>query len=185
MLIENEFTIPAPVDQVWKYMNDFPRVARCMPGAEIVSATDRQVKGRVKISMGPLKLAFSGVIDILEKNDGSHRVVMKATGSEEKGKGQASATVTSTMQQAGGGTRVMLSQDIQMTGAIAQYGRGMMQDVIGSLMKQFANCAAGDIARPGSAARGGGGAPKAMSGFSLMLISAKAFFKNIFKFGKK
>ena len=85
MLIENEFTIPAPVDQVWKYMNDFPRVARCMPGAEIVSATDRQVKGRVKISMGPLKLAFSGVIDILEKNDGAHRVVMKATGSEEKG----------------------------------------------------------------------------------------------------
>jgi carbon monoxide dehydrogenase subunit G len=134
--------------------------------------------------MGPLKLAFSGVIDILEKNDGAHRVVMKATGSEEKGKGQASATVTSSMQQAGGGTRVMLSQDIQMTGAIAQYGRGMMQDVIGSLMKQFANCAAGDIARPGSG-KAGGGAPKAMSGFSLMLISAKAFFKNIFKFGKK
>src|SRR6266702_710821 len=101
-------------------MNDFPRVARCMPGAEIVSATDRQVKGRVKVSMGPLKLAFGGVIDILEKNDGAHRVVMKATGSEEKGSGRA-----------------------------------------------------------------GGGAPKAMSGFSLMLISAKAFFKNLFKFGKK
>ena len=113
--------------------------------------------------MGPLKLAFAGTIDILEKNEGGHRVVMKATGSEEKGKGQASATVTSTMQQAGGGTRVMLSQDIQMTGAIAQYGRGMMQDVIGSLMKQFANCAAGDIARPGSAARGGGGAPKGVA----------------------
>ena len=88
------------------------------------------------------------------------------------------------MQQAGGGTRVMLSQDIQMTGAIAQYGRGMMQDVIGSLMKQFANCAAGDIARPGGG-KAGGGVPKAMSGFSLMLISAKAFFKNLFKFGKK
>ena len=73
---------------------------------------------------------------------------------------------------------------IQMTGAIAQYGRGMMQDVIGSLMKQFANCAAGEISRPGSG-KAGGGAPKAMSGFSLMLISAKAFFKNLFKFGKK
>jgi hypothetical protein len=109
---------------------------------------------------------------------------MKATGAEEEGKGQASATVTSTMQQAGGGTRVMLSQDIQMTGAIAQYGRGMMQDVIGSLMKQFANCAAGDIAKPGAGGKGGGKV-KAMSGFSLMLISAKAFFKNIFKFGKK
>jgi len=59
-------------------MNDFPRVARCMPGAEIVSATDRQVKGRVKISMGPLKLGILRVIDILEKNGRSHRVVMKA-----------------------------------------------------------------------------------------------------------
>lgn len=184
MIIDNEFTIPAPVDQVWKYMNDFPRVAKCMPGAEIVSANDRQVKGRVKISMGPLKLAFGGVIDILEKNESSHRVVMKATGSEEKGKGQASATVTSQMISAGGGTTVKLSQDIQMTGAIAQYGRGMMADVIGSLMKQFAACAAADIKSPGS---GGARAPKAksMSGFSLMILSAKAFFKNLFKFGGK
>ena len=185
MIIDNEFTIPAPVDQVWKYMNDFPRVARCMPGAEIVSATDRQVKGRVKVSMGPLKLAFGGVIDILEKNEGAHRVVMKATGAEEKGKGQATATVTSVMVPAGSGTSVRLSQDIQMTGAIAQYGRGMMSDVIGALMKQFASCAASDIGRggkPGAAA--GRGAPKAMSGFSLMLLSAKAFFKNLFKFGK-
>jgi len=52
-------------------------------------------------------------------------------------------------------------------------------------MKQFANCVAGDIVKPGSAVKGGRGAPKAMSGFSLMLISAKAFFKNLFKFGKK
>lgn len=185
MLIENEFTIPAPVDQVWKYMNDFPRVARCMPGAEIVSATDRQVKGRVKISMGPLKLAFSGVIDILEKNDGAHRVVMKATGSEEKGKGQASATVTSVMQSAGTGTRVVVSQDLQMSGAVAQYGRGMIGDVTGALMKQFANCAASDIGRGGKGGGAAVGKPKSMSGFSLMLISMKAFFKNLFKFGKK
>lgn len=189
MIINNEFTIPAPVDQVWKYMNDFPRVARCMPGAEIVTATDRQVKGRVKISMGPLKLAFGGVIDILEKNDGAHRVVMHAKGSEEKGKGQADAKVTSTMVSSGGGTVVKLSQDIQMTGAIAQYGRGMMADVIGSLMNQFAKCAAADIGRPAGGAggirSGGGKAPKAMSGFSLMLLSFKAFFKNLPSMFKK
>lgn len=188
MIIENQFTIAAPIDQVWKYMNDFPRVAKCMPGAEIVSATDRQVKGRVKISMGPLKLAFGGDIDILEKNESSHRVVMKAKGSEEKGKGQATAMVTSTMVGSGNSTTVKLSQDLQMTGAIAQYGRGMMADVIGSLMKQFAACATADIGRPAGAAGKGGKAakaPKAMSGFSLMLLSAKAFFKNIFKLGSK
>ncbi|HLI57197.1 MAG TPA: SRPBCC family protein [Actinomycetota bacterium] len=182
MIIDNEFSIPAPIDQVWKYMNDYHRVARCMPGAEIQSANDKQVKGRVKVSMGPLKLAFGGVIDIMEKNEGAHRVVMKATGSEEKGKGQASATVTSTMFSAGGGTTVKLSQDLQMTGAIAQYGRGMMADVIGALMKQFAACAAAEIKRPGGGAGAarGGSAAKSMSGFSLMLLSLKAFFKNIF-----
>lgn len=187
MIIDNEFSIPAPIDQVWKYMNDYQRVARCMPGAEIQSATDKQVKGRVKVSMGPLKLAFGGVIDIMEKNESAHRVVMKATGAEEKGKGQASATVTSTMISAGGGTTVKLSQDLQMTGAIAQYGRGMMADVIGALMKQFAACAASEIGRPaGAAGRSSSSkAPKSMSGFSLMLLSAKAFFKNIFKMGSK
>jgi len=185
VLIENEFTVPAPVDQVWKYMNDFKAVARCMPGAEILSATDRQVKGRVKVAMGPLKLAFGGVIDILEKNEGAHRIVMKASGAEEKGKGQATATVTSSMQSAGAGTRVVVSQDLQIQGALAQYGRGMISDVNGALMRQFAQCVAANLGRGGAGARAGGGAPKAMSGFSLMLISLKAFFKNIFKFGKK
>jgi carbon monoxide dehydrogenase subunit G len=165
-------------------MNDFQAVAKCMPGAEIESATDRQVKGRVKVSMGPLKLGFKGVIDILEKNDGAHRVVMKATGSEEKGKGQAAATVTSTMTSAGAGTRVSVSQDLQMSGALAQYGRGMIADVTGALMKQFASCVAANVGKPGGG-KGAAGAPKAMSGFSLMLITAKAFFKNLFKFGKK
>lgn len=185
MVIDNEFTIAAPIDKVWKYMNDYTRVAKCMPGAEIVSATDRQVKGRIKVSMGPLKLAFGGDIDIMEKNEGSHRVVMKAKGSEEKGKGQATATVTSTMVSTGSSTTVRLSQDLQMTGAIAQYGRGMMADVMGSMMKQFAACASAEIARPGAGAGKAGKAPKSMSGFSLLLLSAKAFFKNIFKMGKK
>lgn len=72
---------------------------------------------------------------------------MDASGSEEKGKGQATMKVTSTMASSGSGTRVKVVQDIQLSGAAAQFDRGMVQDVTSVLMKSFAKCIADDIGR--------------------------------------
>jgi carbon monoxide dehydrogenase subunit G len=181
MLMENSFSVPAPPDQVWNYFQDFNKVAACAPGAELTAQQGNQIKGKVAVKMGPVKLGFAGTVDIVERNDAAKRMVLNATGGETSGKGQATAKVTMQIVPSGNGSTVKVSQDIAMSGAVAQFGRGMMQDVTGVMMKQFADCIAGAI-RGGKAHAGG---PKSLSGFSLMMISLKSMFKRMFSFGKK
>ena len=186
--LENEFTVPASTDEVWEFLLDPRRVAPCMPGAELTEVVnDRQYKGKVSIKMGPVSLAFNGDVDITERDDAAKRMVMKAKGSELKGKGQANAMIVSTLERNGSGTRMRISQDIDLSGPLAQYGRGMIQDVSGSLMNEFADRIQADLSR------GKNGAPVAahgrkkknqVSGFKLGWIAVKSgigrFFKKLF-----
>lgn len=179
MQINSEFTVGAPIQEVWNYMLDVRRVAPCMPGAELTEVVnDRQFKGRVKVKMGPVALAFAGTINMIERNDAAHRVVMKASGAEEKGKGQAEATVTSYMQPEGNGTRVVVQQDISMSGAVAQYGARMIQDATNVLMKQFVSCMQADLARARSGAPAGS-APRAAKPVSGLTLGFQAFLMSI------
>ena len=108
--LENEFTVPASTDEVWEFLLD-RRVAPCMPGAELTEVvSDSQYKGKVHIKMGPVSLAFNGDVDITERDDAAKRMVMKAKGSELKGKGQANAMIVSTLERNGSGTRMRISR---------------------------------------------------------------------------
>jgi carbon monoxide dehydrogenase subunit G len=148
MRIDNEFEVPAPVDQVWQYLLDVPRMAPCLPGAELTEVVDDNTyKGRVVTKLGPVSMQFSGTAHIVSKDDAAHKVVLNAEGAEEKGKGQASMAVTATLVRAGAGTKVFVSQDVEIAGAVAQFGRGMVADVAAVLMKSFAQNVAEDIAR--------------------------------------
>ena len=187
--LENEFTVPASTDEVWEFLLDPRRVAPCMPGAELTDVlSENQYKGKVHIKMGPVSLAFNGDVDITERDDAAKRMVMKAKGSELKGKGQANAMIVSTLERNGSGTRMRISQDIDLSGPLAQYGRGMIQDVSGSLMNEFADRIQADLSRGKN-----GAAPVAaarrkkknqVSGFKLGWIAFKSgiarFFKKLF-----
>ncbi|MGH9035909.1 MAG: SRPBCC family protein [Acidimicrobiia bacterium] len=189
--LENEFTVPASADEVWAFLLDPRRVAPCMPGAELTEVlNDNQYKGKVHIKMGPVSLSFNGDVDILERDEAAKRMVMKATGAEAKGKGQANATVTSWLESTSGGTRMRITQDIDLSGPLAQYGRGMIVDVSGSLMDEFAGRIQADLSRP-AAVRNGAAVParpvkqkNSVSGFKLGWIAVKngigRFFKRLF-----
>lgn len=139
MLIKNEFEVAQPVDKVWTFFDDIPQVAACLPGAELTDDLgDDKYLGRVAIRMGPVKLMFAGTANITDRDDAAHRVVVDAAGADEKGRGQASMLVTATLVSAGKGTKVGVVQDLQLSGAAAQYGRGMISDVTSVLMRDFA-----------------------------------------------
>jgi len=189
MLIENEFEVAAPLEQVWKHLQDVPRIAPCLPGAELTESSGDVFKGRVTTKMGPVTLKFAGTAQITERDEAAKRIVMSCTGSEEKGKGQANMNVTSTMVPSGQGTKVKVSQDIQLSGAAAQFGRGMVSDVTAVIMKSFANCIQDDIGR---AARGEAPAQRQttpVKGFSVGIQAAitalKRFFGRLFGRGAK
>ncbi|MBZ5739427.1 SRPBCC family protein [Nocardioides mangrovi] len=140
MQISNEFEVGQPVDKVWEFFDDIPGVAACLPGAEMTEDLgDDTYGGTVGVRMGPVKLEFAGKARILERDDAAKRMVIDASGSDLKGRGQAAMTVTAALTPAGSGTRVRMEQDLQLSGAAAQYGRGMIADVTAVLMKQFAD----------------------------------------------
>ncbi|MDQ3901676.1 MAG: SRPBCC family protein [Actinomycetota bacterium] len=188
MLIENEFDVAAPLDAVWKHMQDVPRIAPCMPGAELLDVNGDTYKGRVTTKMGPVKLQFLGTARIVQRDESAKRIVMEASGSEEKGKGQATMKVTSTMVPSGSGTRVKVAQDINLSGAAAQFGRGMVQDVTSVLMRNFAKSIADDIGR---ASRGEAAVKREavpVKGFSIAMqawmTALNRFFGALFGRGK-
>ena len=88
--------------------------------------------------MGPVKLQFAGTAKITERDDSNKRIVVDAAGADEKGRGQAAMLVTAHLVPAAGGTKVEVTQDLQLQGAAAQYGRGMISDVSTVLMRDFA-----------------------------------------------
>src|SRR5215469_3931040 len=123
MLIKSDFEVAEPIDKVWQFFENIPQVATCLPGAELTEDLGGdKYKGRVAVRMGPVRLQFAGTADITDRDEEARRVVVHAVGAEEKGRGQASMTVTATLARAGRGTRVDVTQDLQLAGAAAQYG---------------------------------------------------------------
>jgi uncharacterized protein len=141
VLLENSFEVPASVDRVWAYLLDVEKVVVCMPGAELTETIDEDhYKGRVKIKLGPVSLAFAGSVTVAERDDEEHRVVLKGSGMEQRGKGRATVSITATAEEAPAGTSVKISQELQIQGQIASMSRGMMNDVTAKLTQQFADC---------------------------------------------
>jgi carbon monoxide dehydrogenase subunit G len=139
MLIKNEFEVAEPVEKVWQFFENIPQVATCLPGAELTEDLgEEKYKGKVAIRMGPVRMQFAGTADITERDEAAKRVVVHAAGADEKGRGQAAMVVTATLTRAGRGTKVAVAQDLQLSGAAAQYGRGMISDVSSVLMRDFA-----------------------------------------------
>jgi uncharacterized protein len=139
VLIKSDFEVAQPIDKVWAFFDNIPQVAACLPGAELTDDLgDNKYLGKVAIRMGPVKMQFSGNAEIKERDDAAKRVVVDAAGAEEKGRGQAAMLVTAKLSSVGGGTKVEVVQDLQLSGAAAQYGRGMIADVTAILMRDFA-----------------------------------------------
>lgn len=139
MLIKNEFEVSESIDAVWRFFDNIPQVAACLPGAELTdNLGDDKYIGKVLIKMGPVKLQFAGTAHIKERNEVAKRIVVDAVGADEKGRGQASLLLTATLLSTPRGTKVEISQDLQISGAAAQYGRGLIADVTSVLLNDFA-----------------------------------------------
>jgi uncharacterized protein len=139
VIITSDFEVAQPVDKVWRFFDNIPQVASCLPGAELTKDLgDNKYEGQVAIRMGPVRLQFTGTADITERDEAAKRITVHAAGADVKGRGQAAMVVGATLSAKGRGTLVAVSQDLQLSGAAAQYGRGMISDVSAILMRDFA-----------------------------------------------
>jgi uncharacterized protein len=177
---DNSFEVPLPPAKAWAVLMDIRRIAACMPGAQLTEVVDdKTYKGNISVRLGPVALAFAGVVAFEEIDDVNRRARVKAEGSDAKGRGGANATASFRLEPAGTGSKVLVHTDLSLSGAVAQYGRGvgMIQATASQIMMQFANNLKAQLAQQQPAAASTPAAPppaappqaaKPISGFSLM-----------------
>ncbi len=142
MEFDNSFDVPVPVDQAWDLMMDIERIAPCVPGAELTEVVDdKTYKGKISVKLGPVALTFNGQTTFEEIDPANHTAKLKAQGTDAKGRGGAHAKVDFHMEPSDVGTRVLIHTNLQLSGAVAQYGRGvgMIADLAQQIIAQFAD----------------------------------------------
>jgi len=164
MELEHSFVIPVPPEQAWRVLLDVEKVAPCMPGATVDSVDGDDVKGRMKIKVGPVALTYAGTAKFTEKDEQARKVILEASGKETRGSGTAAATITSTLSDEAGQTRVVVHTTMTVTGRPAQFGRGVMAEVGGRVIEKFATNLAAQLS--GGAAAPAASAPAAAAATS-------------------
>ena len=148
MELQHEFTVPVPVDDAWRALLDIERIAPCLPGASVTDYDGKTVTGSVRVKVGPVTLTYRGTAVFEERDDTEHRMVLIASGRETRGQGTARATVTGTLTPREKETAVTVRTDLAVTGRPAQFGRGLLSEVGGRLVTQFADCLAERLTEP-------------------------------------
>ena len=138
MDLNHEFTVPVPVADAWKILTDVERIAPCLPGAKLEESNGDTYSGFVKVKVGPIQAQFKGQASFLERNDAAYKAVLKGEGRDTTGKGNASALITAQLtEESSTSTKVTVTTDLNITGKVAQFGRGAMADISNKLLDQF------------------------------------------------
>ncbi len=196
MKLQNTFEIPLSPSEAWQLLLDIEKIAPCLPGTAITEIVDeRTYKGEVSIRLGPVALSFQGKASFEDIDNESHRARVKAQGADSKGRGGANADVEFHLVPTEGGARVSIETDLNLSGSIAQYGRGVgiiqatSEQLIGqfaeNLRAQLSQSAASDVASDGGetiAATAPSSRP--ISGFKLMFQVLMNALRRLFGGGR-
>ena len=187
MRLESSFDVPVPPERAWDLLQDVPRVIPCMPGAELTETVDdSNWKAKVSVKLGPIALAFDSDVRREEADEAAGRARLSVKAREVRGRGAAQATVESTLTSLDGGTRVDVVTDLSLSGAVAQYGRGVVQDVASQLVASFAECLRAQLVGSAEEARVAvEEQAKPVSGLRLGLRAAARALGRIFHLGRR
>jgi carbon monoxide dehydrogenase subunit G len=191
MQLENSFEVAAPPDQVFAYLLDVNKVVGCVPGAELSEVVDQSTfKGKVKVKVGPISVGYSGTARISERNEAERTATLSADGRETTGSGSARASAEMSVQPSGAGSTVRIVTEYHVAGRVAQFGRGVMEDVSKRLIREMAECIqanlqtptqkTGDAPAPTDQPAAPRPAPPEINAFALLLHLISVRFQRLF-----
>ena len=137
--LHHQFRVSLPVEDTWDLLLDLPKVAKCLPGANLDDVVEGEYRGGLSTRIGPISAKYRGVASFRERDEVGRRAVIEARGSEEKGSGSASALITASLKPEGDQTLVDVSTELAISGRAAQFGRSLLSEVSDSLVKEFVN----------------------------------------------
>lgn len=149
--IQETFSIKAPIDEVWRFLLTPDQVVTCMPGAELQEIVDeRTFLGQIKVKVGPIVTKYGGRVRFSERDEAMHVVKIVAEGRETGGGGSARGSMGSVLKSLGPNeTEVSVESEVEVTGRVMQFGRGMIEGVSHQLFQQFVACTKERLERPG------------------------------------
>ncbi len=139
MQLVNEFVVDAPLNVAWEVLTDIPKVAECIPGAQLERSDGDDHHASVAVKVGPVGLTLSGTATVVSRDDAGHQMVVRGVARDRKGNGSASATITMVAEGSGGRSAVTVTTDLELGGRIAQFGSGVISQVSNRILAQFAN----------------------------------------------
>lgn len=152
MEITNSFAVKAEPDRVYEFLLDVNNVVSCVPGAELSEVVDPNTfKGKVRIKVGPVTVNYNGTARITSRDASTRTATLEAEGKETTGSGSAQATTKMAVAADGDESTVTLTTDFTVVGRVAQFGRGIMEDVSRHLVGQAATCIQSKLEAPAPA----------------------------------
>lgn len=190
MRIENSFMVARPPAETWRVLLDVPLIASCVPGAELLSSDNEfRHKGKISVQLGPVALSFKGVAELSDMDPERGTAVLTARGMDDKGRGGANSTSQISIQSVAEGARVCIVTEMQLSGAVAQYGRasGIINVVANEIVAAFSknlHTALEEKVGPSNAADPGQGAQPPASGnrlgVGLLFRAIAAWLRGLF-----
>ena len=171
--IEKEFDVQEPIAKVWEYLSDPTKIVECVPGATLTEKIDdKNYKGQVTSSFGPVKASYNGEIQITEMDAATRMMALVGKGLDSKGKGSADMLMNGSLIEKDGGTSVKFTMEISISGILAQFGSRLIKDVSENLLNQFVDNFKAKLA--------GGQVTNEMSATSMMGTVLKSTLGGIF-----
>jgi carbon monoxide dehydrogenase subunit G len=193
MKIETEFSLPVPPGKAWRLLLDVPTIAPCVPGATLLeNLGGNRYRGQAAVKLGPVQLQFTGEVAFVAVDDAQHTATVRARGTDRNGRGGAAADIRFQLTGTDTGSHVKVTTDLQLNGAIAQYGRaqGVIDAVAREIARQFADnlqrtlLSKGSFHGPEIQSEGGTASPapaserpNSLSLFSLIAAVLMSFFR--------
>jgi uncharacterized protein len=145
--ISKSFVVRATPDAAWNFLTDPARVARCLPGAQITDKVDdRTYTGTITVKVGPVAASYKGTMKFEQLDPGARTAAIAASGQDVRGKGGADMRMTSrVVERAPGETEVQITSQVNVMGILAQFGRGMIQDVSDQMFDKFVAAARAEL----------------------------------------
>ncbi len=138
MIFEQRGSVPVGSDELWVFLMDVPRMARCVPGVEFVEPRgEDEFAGRMRVRVGPIGLVLDGVMTVQERDAEQRRAAVRAEANDRRVGGGLSATAHMSLAEQDGATELLVRAEARLLGRLGELGQPLIRRKAEAMMAEF------------------------------------------------
>ena len=138
MQISGSYVFDAPMARVWDLLMDTTAIAACVPGCqELTPVGDDRYHAKLSVAVSAVTGNYDATIALEEKSPPSS-YLLRVEGQGRPGFVKGTSRVQ--LADDAGRTRVDVTADVQVGGAVARVGQRLLEGVGRTMMNRFFAC---------------------------------------------